>query len=89
MPFFYVIETRKQDGEWYPSSSLNLLLCGLKRHIKGLNPAFLDEDDDQFAGLRGTRDVVAHKLSKDGLGASEKKLLQFLRRKRLDCGTKE
>ena len=71
----YVIETRKQDGGRYPASTLNLLLCGLKRHMKKVNPAtpnFLDENDDRFAGLRGTRDVVARKLREDGVGASVK-----------------
>ena len=51
---FYVIETRKQDGQRYPASTLNLLLCGLKRYMKKQNPAapnFLDENDDRFAGL--------------------------------------
>ena len=69
----YVIKTRKQDGERHPASTLNLLLSGLKRYMKKLNPAtsnFLDENDDRFAGLRGTRDVVACKLCEDGDGAS-------------------
>ena len=71
----YVTEMRKQDGDRYPASTLNLLLCGLKRHMKKVNPAtpnFLDEKDDRFAGLRGTRDVVARKLREDGVGASVK-----------------
>ena len=33
---------------------------------------FLDEKDDRFAGLRGTRDVVARKLHEDGVGVSVK-----------------
>lgn len=43
--------------------------------MKKLNPAtpnFLDDKDDRFAGLRGTRDVVARKLREDGVGASVK-----------------
>jgi len=43
--------------------------------MKKVNPAmlnFLDEKDDHFAGLRGTRDVVACKLCEDGIGASVK-----------------
>ena len=43
--------------------------------MKKVNPAtpnFLDENDDHFAGLRGTRDVVARKLREDGVGASVK-----------------
>ena len=42
--------------------------------MKKLNPAtpnFLDENDDCFAGLRGTRDVAC-KLRVDGVGASVK-----------------
>lgn len=41
--------------------------------MKKLNPAtpnIVDESDDRFAGLRGTRDVVAHKLREDRVGAS-------------------
>jgi len=33
---------------------------------------FLDEKDDHFAGLRGTRDTVACKLCEDSIGASVK-----------------
>jgi len=57
----YVIETRKQDGGRYPASTLNLLLCGLKRHMKKVNhgtPNFLDEKDDCFAGLRGIQEML-------------------------------
>ena len=71
----YVIETRKQNGDRYPLSTLNLLLCSLRRHMKKLYPAtpnFLDDVDDRFAGLRGTRDVVEWKLREDGVGASVK-----------------
>ena len=71
----YIIETRKRDGQRYPSSTLNLLLCGLKRYMKKINPSipnFLDENDARFAGLRGARDCVARKLREDGVGASVK-----------------
>ena len=63
----YVIETWKQDGKRYPASTLNLLLCGLKdmKKLNAANPNILDEKDDRFAGLRGTRDVVACKLMMD------------------------
>ena len=40
-----------------------------------MNPAtpnFLDENNDRFAGLRGTRDVVVRKLCEDGVGTSVK-----------------
>ena len=66
----YIIETRKQDGQRYPTSTLNLLLCGLKRHMKKLNPLvpnFLNEKDPRFTGLR---DSIARKLRNDGIGVS-------------------
>ena len=43
--------------------------------MKKVNPAtsnFLDEKDDHFAGLGGTRDVVGRKLREDKVGASVK-----------------
>ena len=43
--------------------------------MKKVNPAtsnFLDEKDDHFAGLGGTRDVVGRKLREDKVGASMK-----------------
>ena len=48
---------------------------GIVRGMMLVNPAmpnFLDEKDDRFAGLRGTRDVVARKLHENGVGASVK-----------------
>ena len=71
----YIIETRKRDGQRYPTSTQNLFLCGLKRHMKKLNPLvpnFLDENDSRFAGLRGRRDCIARKLREDGVGVSVK-----------------
>ena len=35
----YITETRKQNGDRYPSATFNLLLRGLKRHMKKVNPA--------------------------------------------------
>ena len=35
----YVIETRRKDGQSYPTATLNtLILCGLKRHMTKVNP---------------------------------------------------
>ena len=68
----YVMETRKKNGDRSPFSSLNLLLCGLRRHMKEINPMspnFLDEKHPKFAG---TRDVRGKKLHQDGIGASVK-----------------
>ena len=71
----FVLEARKLDGQKYPTSSLNMLLSGLKRYMKSLNPTtpnFLDEKDPRFAGLRGTRDTVSRRLREEGVGASVK-----------------
>ena len=68
----FVIEAKKQDGSKYPSKTIDLLLCGLRRHMKEVNPVapnFLNEQDDRFAGLRGTRDTVARRLREEGIGA--------------------
>ena len=54
----FVIEARKQDGSKYPSKTIDLLLAGLRRHMKEVNPTapnFFNEQDERFAGLRGTR----------------------------------
>ncbi len=32
------IEVHKKDGSRFPNSSLSLLLCGIKRYMKDLNP---------------------------------------------------
>lgn len=47
----FIIEVRKKDGSRFPNSSLTLLLCGIKRYMKDLNPDvpnFLDEEDSRF-----------------------------------------
>ena len=71
----FIIEARKKSGEKYPTSTLNLLLCGLKRHMCKLNPNspnFLDEKHPDFAGLRGTRDCIARQLREEGIGVTVK-----------------
>ena len=54
---------------------MDLLLTGLKHHMKELNPSspnFLNEEDDCFKGLHGTRDTVAHQLCEQDIRASVK-----------------
>ena len=63
---FFVRDCDAKARQW-TISSFHFELCGLKRHMKKVNPAtpnFLDEDNDRFAGLRGTRDVAC-KLRED------------------------
>ena len=69
----FVLEARKLDGTRYPTSTLNMLLCGLKRYMVKANPStpnFLYNKDTRFFGLRGTLDTVARKLREDGVGSS-------------------
>ena len=50
----YAAETRKQDGSEFISKSIYLLLAGLLRHMRSLNPAcpnFLAYSNAEFAGL--------------------------------------
>ena len=71
----YIMETRKKDGSRYPSNTLTLLLNGLRRYMKGINPYcpnFLDDKDPAFAGLRGVRDNVSRELRSAGIGAAVK-----------------
>lgn len=72
----YVKETRRKDQKQFPSKSIDLLLAGLKRHMKELNPEtaidIFDEKDTRFNGLRGMRDTRARQLREDGVGANVK-----------------
>ena len=71
----FVLEARKVDGSRYPTSTLNLLLQGLKRYMMQVNPStsnFLDDKDPAFSGLRGTRDSVSRKLRSEGVGSTVK-----------------
>ena len=71
----FVVEARKKDGSRYPSKTLTILLCGLKKYMTKVNlcvPNFLNEKDARFAGLRGTRDTVAHQPCEKGVGAAVK-----------------
>ena len=71
----FVIEARKQDGTRYPSKTIDMLLSGLKCHMKEINPSspnFLSEEDDRFVGLCGTRDTIARQLREQGIRASIK-----------------
>ncbi len=63
------------DGRRFPSKIIDILLSGLKCHMKQLNPEAVDilsEKDPKFTGLRGVRDTVARELRKDGIGATVK-----------------
>ena len=61
----YVLETQNKKGGKYPTSTMNLLLAGVKRHMVSVNPNapnILDETNPSFSGLKGVRDCVAREL---------------------------
>lgn len=71
----YILETRRADGKRFTAKSLECLLAGILRYMRSKNPStsnFLDENDPNYAGLRGTRDTVTRQLRADGIGASVK-----------------
>ena len=71
----FVIEARKQDGELYPPSSLQNLLSGVLRYMRGLHgdtPDFLLKKDWRFRELQGTMEAVYSDLRKKGIGAEVK-----------------
>ena len=68
-------ETRKSNGEFYPPSTLHLLLCALLCHMRDINhscPNFLDKQDSHFKKLHGVFDAYYHKLCADGIGVQVK-----------------
>ena len=72
---YFIAETRKKDGKEFPSSSITLLLQGIRRFMKSYNPEapnFLDERNPDFEGLRAVRDNVSRHLRSSGIGAQIK-----------------
>ena len=71
----YVAETTKQDGSRYPPKSIYLLLTGILRHMRTLNPIcpnFLDMADPCFSSFHAALDNVLHELWSDGVGSKSK-----------------
>ena len=71
----FVVESRRSDGNPYPSSTIYQLLAGLLRHsrLKSKDcPNFLDKSDSRFSELRGACDTVARNLREKGIGAQVK-----------------
>ena len=69
-----------KNGKLFPFRTIGMLLCGLKRHMKELNPDAVDilsEKDPRFAGLRGTRDTVSRQLREADVGATVKRTSVF------------
>ena len=70
----YVQETKKENGQAYPASTLRSLLAVLQRMMHANKVPFniFDKSDMQFRDLHMTLDTVCVSLRKEGIGASVK-----------------
>lgn len=79
---YFVAEVRKKDGTAYPPKTVYLLLTGLLRHMRTLNPDcpnFLDTNDQRFATFRSALDNVLRELRAQGMGATSRQTEAFSR----------
>jgi len=69
-----IAETRKSDGTEYTPRSLYLLLAGLQRHIRKLNPSkeLSILHDVEFKPLKNVCDSVFKRLHAKGIGTKTK-----------------
>ena len=58
----FIVEVRKTNGEFYPPSTLHLLLCALLWHMRDINHGCPNYLDSRFWNLHGTLDAYFHKL---------------------------
>jgi hypothetical protein len=67
----YVMETRREDGNPYPPSSLRVLLSGLNRILQANGAPFsiLDKNNSDFRDLLKTLDTLSSNLHREGVGA--------------------
>ena len=61
---YFVLKTRQELGELYPSKLIYLIRCGLHwiSHSKGVPFNFLDKSDSRFRDLHTTLDTVCSNL---------------------------
>ena len=69
-----VQETRKENGEEYPPSTIRALIAAFQRQMTENKLGFnlLDKTDLRFRDLRNTLDTLCVSLRKKGLGATRK-----------------
>ena len=71
----FVSVARRADGMQYPPKTLYLMLCGLLRHLREVQPNppnFLDRKNVHFKTTHGTCDSIFCTLYEDGIGAEMK-----------------
>ena len=71
---WFIIETRREDGNPYPSASLRCLLSALNRILQDNKAPFsvFDKEDPQFCHLMRTLDSVSSDLHWEGVDAQRK-----------------
>ena len=87
----FITEMRKSNGEEYTPRSLHLILSGLQRHIRRLQP--LDSinlfQDPHYKPLKNVCDSVSKNYTKGALGLRPSKHQYFHCKKRINCGKEE
>ena len=70
----FVQETRKENGENYPPSTIQSLLSAFQTVVQGnkVTFRFFDKSGLKFRNLRNTLDSVCVSLRKEGIGAVRK-----------------
>ena len=70
----FVQETRKENGEEYPPSTIRALLAAFQRQMTTNKVGFslLDKADHRFRDLHNTLDTLCVSLRKKGIGATKK-----------------
>ena len=72
---FYIVETKKSNGESYPPKTLYQLLTGLLRHSRSRNsltPNFLDKANPAFKSFHHVLDNTFKSLRQEGVGSGTK-----------------
>ena len=69
----YMMETRREDGQPYPPSTIRNLVSGLNRILQENKAPFsvLDRNDYRFRELSNTLDMVSSSLHREGIGVNK------------------
>ena len=77
----FVAETRKVNGEPYPPATRQLLLSGILRYMRSIDPQkapnIFEKKNPAFKDLHSTMDSVYKKLRSDGVGAEKHSAVPF------------
>ena len=87
----FVQETRKENGEEYPPSTIRALLAAFQRQMTTNKVGFslLDKADHRFRDLHNTLDTLCVSLRKKGIGATKKHAAVICPDDEIQCGRVE